>query len=230
VNVLALESSTHVLSVALWRDGSAREHRETLPSAGSRYLLPWLSALLADAEMDIADVDAIAFGAGPGGFVGVRLACALAQGLAVGLGLPVLGVSTLEALAVASGGTDVYACMDARMGEVYAAAFRCCGGTADIVQAAGVFAPGEVPLPPPAAWVGVGDGFAVHGERLRRRLGGLLVDVRADISPSASAVAGVAALRLSGGGSGDVTLAQPIYIRDAVALTTAERLARGGVR
>jgi tRNA threonylcarbamoyladenosine biosynthesis protein TsaB len=230
VNLIALESSTHTLSVALWRDGVVVEHGEELPNAGSQHLLPWISDLLVVAGLSIADVDAIAFGSGPGAFAGLRLACGVAQGLAVGLNVPVLGVCTLEALALASGGSEVYACMDARMGEVYCGAYSIHDGIPTIIQAPGVFAPGAVPQPPSANWLGVGNGFKVYDSLLRQRLGQAIGAVRADVQPTAGSVARIAVLRLSGGDRADAAEAIPLYIRDAVALTTAERLARGGVR
>jgi tRNA threonylcarbamoyladenosine biosynthesis protein TsaB len=230
VNLIALESSTHALSVALWRDGITQEQSEELPNAGSQHLLPWIAKLMAVAGIDIRDVDAIAFGSGPGAFAGLRLACGVAQGLAVGLGVPVLGVCTLEALALASGGTDVYACMDARMGEVYAGAYSIRDGIPISILAPGVFAPEAVPQPPAGDWLGVGSGFKVYDKTLRQRLGGAMGAVRAAIHPTATAVAQIAVLRFSAGARGDAAEATPVYIRDAVALTTNERLARGGVR
>jgi tRNA threonylcarbamoyladenosine biosynthesis protein TsaB len=230
VQLLALESSTHLLSVALWHDGLVHEHRQLIPNAGSQYLLPWAKAVLAECGTPLSSLDAIAFGAGPGGFVGVRLACAVAQGLGIGLGVPVIGINTLEAISVSSGAANVYACMDARMGQVYSSACLVGEDGPEVVLAAGVYSPAEVPLPPAARWIGAGDGFAAHGEALRARLGNLLSEVRPDVSPTAATVAQIAALKLQRGEAGDAGSATPLYIRDAVALTTAERMARGGRR
>ena len=129
MNLLALETSTHRLSVALWRDGACLERAEQVANGGSERLLPWVNELLAEAGISLADLDGIAFGAGPGGFTGLRLACGVAQGLAFGLDLPVIGITTLEALAVMAGERDagieqVFASLDARMNEVYCAAYR----------------------------------------------------------------------------------------------------------
>lgn len=219
--LLALETSTRRLSVALRRDGEVAERAAELPNGGSEWLLPAVQALLADAGLSLGQLDGIAFGAGPGSFTGLRLAAGCAQGLAFGLDLPVLGVGTLEALALASGESKVFACLDARMNEVYTAAYA---DGAEVLAPA-VSPPGQVRLPPGDGWVGCGDGLAAYA--------GLLpvpARVRADLLPTAAAVARLAAPRLARGEGLPAALAAPWYVRDKVALTTAERLARGGVR
>src|SRR5664279_1025988 len=124
MRLLAFETATRRLSVALWQDGALIERAEEISNGGSERLLPWVHELLAEAGLALAQIDGIAFGAGPGGFTGLRLACGVAQGLAYGLDVPVVPVSTLEALALASGESDVWACLDARMNEVYSGAYR----------------------------------------------------------------------------------------------------------
>ncbi|HZV54388.1 MAG TPA: tRNA (adenosine(37)-N6)-threonylcarbamoyltransferase complex dimerization subunit type 1 TsaB [Rhodocyclaceae bacterium] len=218
---LALETATHRLSVALWDDGSLIERAAELPSGGSEWLLPAMQTMLAEAGVGLNMLDGIAFGAGPGSFTGLRLAAGCAQGLAFGLDLPVLGINTLEALALASGEDKVFACLDARMNEVYVAAYE--GGAQ--VLAPVVSLPAQVPLPPGEGWIGCGDGFAVYADILP-----VLVRVRADLRPTAAAVARLAAPLLARGEGVDAGEAAPLYVRDKVALTTAERLARGGTK
>jgi tRNA threonylcarbamoyladenosine biosynthesis protein TsaB len=230
VKLLALETSSRRLSVALWLDGRLVERGGDYPNAGSEYVLPWVSELLSEAGISLGNLDGIAFGAGPGGFVGLRLACGIAQGLAFGLDLPVVGVSTLESLAVAAGANRMLACTDARMNEVYSAAYEMHEGIPEEVLAPGVYSPELVPVPPGSGWLGVGDGFAAYGDRLRARLGSGLSVVDAERWPTAAAVAALAAPRLARGEGIDASLATPMYVRHKVALTTAERLARGGVR
>ena len=128
VRLLAIDNSSDTLSVAL-RDGAATFERSA-PSgvAGAERALPMVGELLAEAGVGLRDLDAIAFGAGPGAFTGVRIACGIAQGLALGADLPVVAVGTLEALAQEAwrehGATRVFACTDARMREVYVAAYE----------------------------------------------------------------------------------------------------------
>ena len=194
--------------------------------AGNRHgelVLPMLERLLAGAGIASAQLDAVAFGAGPGAFTGLRIACGAAQGLAFAHGLPVLGVSTLEAMAEEAGGTRVVSCLDARMREVYYSAHERRdlgrGERWHEVIPALCIAPAAVPKPPGEGWVGCGSGFAAYGS-----LG--MDNVIPDIHPSATAVARLAAPRLAAGEGVDTALAAPVYVRDKIAYTSAERNAR----
>ncbi|MFA5372417.1 MAG: tRNA (adenosine(37)-N6)-threonylcarbamoyltransferase complex dimerization subunit type 1 TsaB, partial [Sideroxydans sp.] len=124
MNILAVETSTEYCSVALWQDGVVRERCEHVGQKHSEVLLQMLDTLLKEAGCTMQDVDGIAFGKGPGSFTGVRIACGVAQGLALGAGVGVVGVCTLEALAEASGQDKVIAALDARMGELYFSAYE----------------------------------------------------------------------------------------------------------
>lgn len=219
MHLLALETATHRLSVALWLDGRVIERAADLPNGSSEWLLPNVQALIAEAGVTLKSLDGIAFGAGPGSFTGLRLAAGCAQGLAYGLDLPVVGVGTLESLALASAEPLCYACLDARMNEVYVAAYE--NGVE--VMAPVVCPPESAPLPPGDGWVGCGDGFASYGGRLPE-----FVRIRSELRPTADAVARLAAPRFARGEGVLAADAMPLYVRDKVALTTAERLARGG--
>jgi tRNA threonylcarbamoyladenosine biosynthesis protein TsaB len=229
MRLLAFETATRRLSVALWQDGELLERADEVPNGGSERLLPWVHELLAEASLVLAQIDGVAFGAGPGGFTGLRLCCGVAQGLAYGLDLPVVPVSTLEALALASGECDVWTCLDARMNEVYSAAFRVDGDSVMPLMAAVCLPPAVMPAPTFAGGWGIGDGFAAYGQILRQRKADL-AGARADVFPTSAAVLRLAApVFLRGEGVG-AALAQPVYVRDKVALTTVERMARGGAR
>jgi tRNA threonylcarbamoyladenosine biosynthesis protein TsaB len=184
--------------------------------------------VLADAGWRLRDLDAIAFGAGPGAFTGVRIACGIAQGLALGAGLPLVPVGTLEALAEdcwrLHGSERVLAVLDARMREVYVAAYWRDGAHWDCVQAPAVCKPDDVVVPP-GAWTGAGDGFAQY-PMLASRLG--LANVHVDARPSARAIALLAMPRVETGATMSAREARPAYVRHRVALTSAERDA--GVR
>ncbi len=228
MNLLALESSAAVLTVALFTGERLVERQGAAGTSHSDLVLPLIQTLLDEAGLDRARLDAVAFGAGPGAFTGLRLACAVAQGLAFARGLPVIGVGSLEALALNAGRERVYACVDARMNEVYCAAYEVSGGEVRTVLQPVVCPPEQAPLPPEGDWCGGGDGFAAYQETLSRRLGAALTEVQPAAMASAAAVARLAAPRLARGEGVDAALAAPIYVRDKVALTTAERLARGG--
>ena len=221
MNLIALETSTRRLSVALWHDRELAERSADAPNGGSGLLLPWVRELLAEAELALSQLDGIAFGAGPGSFTGLRLAAGCAQGLAFGANLPVLGVGSLEALALASGEEKVFACVDARMNEVYVAAYA----NGIEVLAPAVLPPERVRLPEGDGWVGCGDGFAAYGALLPHPS-----LVLPQVFPTAAAVARLARSRFECGEGRPAAEAIPIYVRDKVALTTAERLARGGLR
>ncbi len=123
MKILALDTSTEYLSLALSVDDKVFVRELLAGQSHSQRILPLLRELLDEAGVELTDLDGIAFGAGPGSFTGLRIGCGVAQGLAFGANLPVVGVSTLLALAQASGADHVIACLDARMGEVYHAVY-----------------------------------------------------------------------------------------------------------
>jgi tRNA threonylcarbamoyladenosine biosynthesis protein TsaB len=220
---LSLESSTDAGSVALWRDGVVIERHCPPGQPSSATLLPLAADLLKEAGLGFDQLDAIAFGAGPGSFTGLRVACGVAQGLAFGHGLPVLPVGTLDAMAHAADAPRVAVCLDARMNEVY---FGCyVDGVA--VGPAGVHPPGEVPLPEGGGWVAAGNALAAY-PALHERLAPHVHALLPEILPTAASVAALAAPRLARGEGIDAADAAPVYVRDKVALTVAERLAAGG--
>ena len=213
--VAALEASTEWCSVALWRAGEVAGTERRAPNRHAELVLPMLQELLEKNGATLSRVGAVAFGAGPGSFTGLRIACGVAQGLAFARGLPVLGVSTLEAIAQESGAPRVVACLDARMGEVYYAALEKDGERWREVVPAQCVAPQRARSPAGAGWIGCGNGFTVYGN-----LG--LARVFADVHPSATAVATLAGPRLAAGEGVDAALAAPIYLRDKVAWTRQE--------
>lgn len=228
MQILALETSTDLGSCALWRDGEVHERLCPPGRPHSETLLPLVRELFAEAGISVAELDAIAFGAGPGAFTGLRVACGAAQGLAVAADLPVVPVTSLEVLAELAGGERVLALLDARMGEVYAGAFRRVG---DAWQRDGdiqVAAPAVLQLPADSAgWLACGNAPAAYPE-LQARLAGAGIAVRPGLMPTAGALARLAAPRAARGEVIDPALAAPLYVRDKVAKTVAERLQEGG--
>jgi tRNA threonylcarbamoyladenosine biosynthesis protein TsaB len=210
----AFETSTEWCSVALWRDGEIAGIERRAGNRHSELVLPMLQRVLERFQVTPQELDAIAFGAGPGSFTGLRIACGIAQGLAFPRGLPVLGVSTLAALAEESGAQRVVACIDARMREVYYAALeREPHGWREVVPAQ-CAAPAALALPD-RDWIGAGNGFVLYGN-----MG--LENVLPEVHPTAHAVARLAAPRLAAGEGVDAALAAPVYVRDKVAFTQAE--------
>jgi tRNA threonylcarbamoyladenosine biosynthesis protein TsaB len=211
----AIDASTEWCSVALWIDGELRAAERRAGARHSELALPMLERLLAAAGMALAQLDAVAFGAGPGSFTGLRIACGLAQGLAFARGLPVIGISTLEAMAEECGAPRVVACLDARMREVYYSALeKRPGGWCEVIAVRCV-APAAAPRPAGEGWVGCGNGFSAYGN-----FG--LTQVFPEIHPGAAAIARLAAPRLAAGEGVDAALAAPTYVREKVAFTRQE--------
>jgi tRNA threonylcarbamoyladenosine biosynthesis protein TsaB len=188
-----------------------------------------IDQLLAETGCSMQQLDALAFGAGPGSFTGVRIAASVAQGLAFGAEIPVVPVCTLEALAEATGlasGADRVACaLDARLDEVYFAAYRRHEQHWQALVEPCLAPIDALPPLPGTGWHGVGSGFAILEGRLARHLQPDHVDALP--VPQASTIAALARRSLLAGGGVDAAQAQPIYLRNKVAMTIAERHARG---
>ena len=232
MNLLAFDTSTDRLSIGVQRGGRHWLHAGAGGAQASGTLIPTALRLLQGAGLRLAELDAIAFGRGPGSFTGLRTACAVAQGLAWGAGVPVLPVDTLLAVAedarLAHGCSAVLALLDARMDQVYAQPWL---WTADAGwSAAGearVGAPEDLALPtspasPAAPWGLAGNAFAAYGARLPAAL--QVLPQHAAL-PGAGALLSLAPALLAAGRALPAEQALPLYIRDKVAQTTAERAA-----
>ena len=232
---LAFDTSTDVLSLAVARGD--RVWAQTLPGGAqaSSSLIPGVLAMLAEADMPLASLDAIVFGRGPGSFTGLRTACAVAQGLAFGANLPVLPVDTLLAVAEearwahehsaalsADAPLTVLALLDARMDEVYSAAYHWqpVGGQDhgqwQQASALQVGAPEKIQMPESGPVLLAGNAFAAYGERLP-------AGERCVVLPTATALLRLAPALWAQGLAVSADQAMPLYIRDKVANTTAER-------
>lgn len=218
MRLLALDTATEACSAAIYRDGAVDERYEVIGRGHAGRLLPMADELLNAAGMAVRDLDAIAFGRGPGGFTGLRIAAGVAQGLAAGIGRPVLPVSDLAALAAgarSSGADRVLACLDARMGQVYWAVFDCRSGTPIAVTEEHLTDPDGVALPEEGAWFGAGPGFGAY-PMLASRLASRLTGMDADRLPRAADVARIAARDLQAGKGVAAARALPVYLRNEV--------------
>lgn len=223
MNILALDTSTEFLSVALQADGQLRARHFHAGQTHSQVILPTVRELLNEANIDMQDLHGIAFGAGPGSFTGLRIGCGVAQGLAFGANLPVVGVSTLMALAEASGHSRVIACLDARMGEVYHAVYLKVADAWQTVIAPGLYKPEQVPTVDGQDWVGVGNGWATYADVLAEQYAGQVITTMPEQYPEASAMLRLALPVFEAGQGQPAAEAAPIYIRNRVALKTHER-------
>jgi tRNA threonylcarbamoyladenosine biosynthesis protein TsaB len=231
MRLLAIDTSTEALSVALRTEQGTIERGLETARGHAEQILSLIDAVLGEADVRLSQLDGIAAGVGPGSFTGVRISVAVAQGLSFGAGLPVVPVTSLEALAFAAietGADRVIACLDARMGEIYWGCFA--AEPARGLRALGtlqVTAAGRVRLPSPDRYRGVGRGFTAYPELAA--LPGVEVDARSMLTlPNAADMAGLGALRLAAGEGVDPADLKPEYVRDKVALTEAERRVANG--
>lgn len=229
MKLLAFETATEACSVALYVDGQVLERFEVAPRRHAELSLPWAEQLLAEAGVARSQLDAIALSRGPGAFTGVRLAIAIAQGIALALDRPLLPVSTLQALALRApaDAPRVLACIDARMGELYAACYlRDADGELQLQERELLVAPDAVQLPADdSSWAGVGTGFAAGEGVLSARLQPRLGSVDAQALPGAADVLKIAVPAMLRGEAIAPELVQPAYLRDNVALTLIEQQA-----
>ena len=223
VNLVALETSTEYCSLAVSRGEQVYGRSFHAGQRHSELALPVLRELLAEAGLDMQSVDGIAYGAGPGSFTGLRIACGIAQGLALARNLPVAGIGTLLALAEECGADKVIACLDARMGEVYHAVYRKSGGKWIEMHAPALYKPDAVPPVDGGGWIACGSGFRVHGAVLAQRYGSGISRTDADAIPNAEAMLRLARVAFAAGQGVDAALAAPLYVRDKVALKMSER-------
>lgn len=227
MKLLAIDTATELCSVALFLDGTTRERSTREPRAHASNVLPFVAQLMADAGLALHQLDGIAFGCGPGGFTGLRVASSVTQGLAFGAKLPVVAVSDLAALAYAAftahGAVDVAVALDARMSEIYYGAYRCSeSGVTPLVDDA-LAAPENVTLPAQAgALFAAGAGWPAYWQHLPDSVKNTLSGAD-DAPPSARAIAALGALYLQAGQTIAPEYAIPVYLRDNVARKTAQR-------
>lgn len=228
--LIAIETSTESCSAALLHDGAIIERSELAPRRHAELILPMIESLLLEAGVLRRQLEAIAVGRGPGAFTGVRLAISVAQGLALGLDIPVLPVSSLAALAQdAPAGIEapILAVIDARMGEIYAGTFaRDAHGMAMPIGSESVGPANRLMLPNRKQWSIVGTGWDAYRDAIAARLPAQPVFADGIRYPQARSVAILAAPQFAAGRGIAPEFALPVYLRDKVALTLEEQRAR----
>ncbi len=224
MKVLAIDTATEQCSVALRLEGRTIEERAMTARGHAEMLLPMVERVMVEAGCTLADLDGLAFGRGPGAFTGVRIAVGAIQGISLGSGLPVVGISTLAAVAQQFAGTGeaVLVCMDARMNEVYWGVYARGGDGRLTLQGTEGVGPAEsVFLDDPRVVMGVGTGFHAYSV-LKGRFPGLRIDDTA--LPRASDIACLGELALLRGEGLQASGAQPVYLRDQVAWVSAAQV------
>ncbi|MBA4501429.1 tRNA (adenosine(37)-N6)-threonylcarbamoyltransferase complex dimerization subunit type 1 TsaB [Marinobacterium marinum] len=221
-NILALDTSTDACSAALLLNGRMLQRFTIEPRRHTHLLLPMVEALLAEADIALNTLDAIAFGRGPGSFAGIRIATGAAQGLALAADVPVVPVSTLEAMAFAADvaeGSCLLTALDARMDEVYWSAWRREGDRVEALLEEQVSAPAAVVLPDACSAEGftaLGSGWR-YREHMSDQLTGRILTCMTDVYPQAEAMARLAVTAVERGEAMAPDDAQPVYLRDQVA-------------
>jgi tRNA threonylcarbamoyladenosine biosynthesis protein TsaB len=232
MRILALDAATEACSVALLANGALISRTIESGKSNALKILSMVEEVLAEAQVALSMLDGIAASVGPGAFTGVRISVAVAQGLAFGADLKVVPVTTLEALALQvleAPGSRALACLDARMGEVYWGCFAW-DGKRGVCQSGAlkVGPPGSVSVEVGAQYVGVGRGFSAYP--VLTALSAVSTDAARSASlPNAREIARLGALRLEAGEALDAAELKPLYLRDKVAFTEAERAAQSSL-
>jgi tRNA threonylcarbamoyladenosine biosynthesis protein TsaB len=227
--MLALDAATEVCSVALLVDGDVIARTVESGKSSAPKILKMVEEVMAEGQVSLSMLDGVAASIGPGAFTGVRISVAVAQGIAFGASLPAVPVTTLQALAlqVLEGGEGcALACLDARMGEVYWGSFKAdaARGVAEI-SAPAVASPDGVVLSPAGRYLGIGRGFSAYP--ILSEIPGVEIGLAESLAlPNAREIAQLGVLALISGGGFDPADLKPLYLRDKVALTEAERAAQ----
>ena len=220
--LLALDTSTEACSAALSIDGEITQQYKLAPREHTHLILGMIENLLEGAGLKSSEIDVMAFGRGPGSFMGVRVAAGVVQGIAFAHSIPVVPISTLAALASvameATGKTQVLAAIDARMKEVYWGAYHQNEAGQIVLQAEEcVVAPAKAPIPATGDWVTAGTGWASYGDIMKPLLAERCIGSLDECFPTAEAVAKLALLSYQNGAAVSAAEAVPVYLRDNVA-------------
>lgn len=224
-NILAFDTATDAISVALLISKNSSEniffeHFEIAPQKHSELILPIIFELLAEAQITLKQLDAIAFGQGPGSFMGVRIAAGVAQGLAFGLNLPVIPISTLQTLAQTAYESfqikEVVAGWDARMQEIYWGIYRIDqDNIMQLINEERLSPPAEI-IFPDKKWCVVGNAWQVYHQQFSKTLLNQFSNMHADLYPQAKAMAKIALKKFQNGEVLAAKDAQPVYLRESV--------------
>ncbi|MDF1583157.1 MAG: tRNA (adenosine(37)-N6)-threonylcarbamoyltransferase complex dimerization subunit type 1 TsaB [Methyloprofundus sp.] len=227
MKILAIDTATEACSAALYIEGEIQERFVIAPREHAKLLLPMIDSLMAEADLRPQQLDAIAFGCGPGSFTGVRIATGVMQGIAYGADLPVVPVSTLAAISQAclqkTSYDTIFTAVDARMNEIYWAVYqRDAEGFAQLIGVEKVQPASEVDALQLTGY-GIGSGWSAYEQVLTQHLGAQLLSFDVNYLPRSAQIALLGAVGMQRQQALPVEQAMPVYLRDKVAKTTAER-------
>lgn len=228
MKLLAVETATEACSAALSINGVITERFELAPKHHTRLILPMIDELMSEAGLSVKQLDGLAFGCGPGSFTGIRIATGIIHGIALGADLPIVCVSTLAAMAQdlfdRSEHSLAFTAIDARMEEIFWGVYqRDKQGFAELIGAEAVLAPEAVSCSINQVGVGIGSAWGVYADTLSNCLAGQVTYYEADALPRAALIARLGVQGFKQGLAVAVEYAKPVYLRDKVAKTEAER-------
>ena len=227
MKILAIDTSTEACSAALLNNDEISQRHQIAPRQHAELILGMCDELLTEMNVKLADLDAIAFGRGPGAFTGVRIATGVVQGIAFAYDLPVVPVSSLAAMAFGAwleqSESHVMTAIDARMGEVYWACYECSEeGIKEVIKEQ-VCAPEHVTIPDAGSWMGLGSGWDTYQQELSTVVEQGITMIDGECFPQARYVAMLAEISIAKGEARPAAQAMPVYLRDNVAKKKAEQ-------
>lgn len=221
MNILALDTSTEVCSIALSYADQIIEQYELAPRQHANLILPMAQNLLTQAQLSLNQIDVIAFGRGPGSFTGLRIAASVTQALAFAHNIPVVALSSLQILAQGCyrqhNATHIIAALDASMNEIYCGEYHLHEQRMVLSNSERVCAPAEITIPSDGQWIGAGSGFDVYHQILQPKLADKLLQWLPNCYPSAQDMITLAAAEYQQGKAVSAEHALPVYLRDNVA-------------
>jgi tRNA threonylcarbamoyladenosine biosynthesis protein TsaB len=220
LKILAIDTSLETCSAALLINNKIYEQYETAPRQQAQLILPMIDDLLSNKKLKLSQLDTLAFGSGPGSFTGVRIAASVIQGLAAGTDLPVVPISTLQAMAQGANrefnAKQVLVCVDARMQEIYWGMYHLTNNNLmEAIIPDTLCSPDNIPIPTNSRWFGIGNGWLTYGETLKKMCGNKLKQIKANFSPHAKDIALLAKEQFLQGLSVKADQALPVYLRGA---------------
>jgi tRNA threonylcarbamoyladenosine biosynthesis protein TsaB len=218
VNLLALDTSSDACSVAVLCGDEVREQFVLTKNEHSKMLLTMVHELMAEAGITAPQLDAIAFGRGPGSFTGIRIGVGVVQGIAFAAERPVLAVSSMAAIAYGCEQDHIAVALDARMQQIYCACYqRTTDGTVVLHGTEQVMDPDQWQLDNDISWYGAGTGWGAYANALMQNNANCIRQYHADCYPHAKNIASMGATMFAAGEGRPAYEALPVYIRDQVA-------------
>lgn len=220
MKILAIETSSDACSAALYIDGDIFERFELAPRQHTKLLLPMVEAVMAEAQCNVTQLDAVAFGRGPGAFTGVRVATAAAQGIAFSADIPVAAISTLQAIAQEAheqeGHENLLVAVDARMGELYWGAYEIKHNHPELIDKELICKPEKIPSYEKNKWCCIGSGWSEYNSYFASQLNNNYTLSNKVYFPRAANIAKLAVNTIEHGELVSAEQAQPVYLRDKV--------------